>query len=85
MPASIPPSPPSSRKPLRGASLSGAPGTRQSDGTDVLQVLVFHKLLTADQMKKWKDIKKRVASAATGPETAPTPPTKVGDDATGEQ
>ena len=42
--------PPSQRKPGRGASVSGAPGTRQSDGTDVLQVLVFQKLLTPDQV-----------------------------------
>ena len=44
MPASTPPS----RK--RGASLAGAPGTRQSDGTDVLQVLVFQKRLTSEQV-----------------------------------
>jgi general secretion pathway protein E len=47
MPASTPPS---QRKPGRGASVSGAPGTRQSDGTDVLQVLVFQKLLAPDQV-----------------------------------
>ena len=48
MSASLPPPP---RKPGRGASVVGAPGTRQSDGTDVLQILVFQRRLSPDQVE----------------------------------
>jgi hypothetical protein len=52
----------------------------EMQGADVTAARQINKLLSADQMKKWKDIKKRVASAATGPASAPETPTKVGDE-----
>lgn len=56
----------------------------EMQGADVTAARQINKLLTADQMKKWKDIKKRVAASATGPATAPETPSKIGEEG-GEQ
>jgi len=59
----------------------------EMQGADVTAARQINKLLTPEQMKKWKDIKKRVASSANGPATAPPPPvspSKVGEEDSGE-
>mgnify|MGYP001610593376 CR=1 FL=1 len=52
----------------------------EMQGADVTAARQINKLLTATQMTKWKDIKKRVASAASGPATPPETPSKIGEE-----
>lgn len=52
----------------------------EMQGADVTAARQINKLLTGDQMKKWKGIKQRIASAAAGPATPPEAPAKIGEE-----
>ena len=49
----------------------------EMQAADVSAARQINKVLSADQLNKWKDIQKRVASAAQGPATVPSPPANL--------